>query len=144
MRTSLRKICLTSFLVLVGLGSLHADLTWDSDLTVNGPQDGGSGQWNALPSNTNWWNDALFGAPPMDVAWQNSSQAQAIFGANSNAAGTVLISSATTNTLRFMLFMPPGSGSYNISGFSTTTSKLNFAPNPMITVTDGVSATVSA
>jgi autotransporter-associated beta strand protein len=109
---------------------------------MNGPQDGGSGQWNALPSNTNWWNDV--GAPPQDVAWQNGSQAQAVFGANSNSAGTVLISINTTNTLRFMVFNSPGSGSYNISGFSTTTSKLNFAPNPMITVTDGVSATISA
>jgi autotransporter-associated beta strand protein len=144
MRISLTQFSLAGFLLFAGLGSLHADLTWDADLTVNGPQDGGSGnQWNALASNTNWWNDFL-GAPIADLAWQNSSQAQAVFGANSGAAGTVLISSATTNMLRFMVFMPPGSGSYNISGVNTTTSKLNFAPNAVITVTNDVSATVSA
>src|SRR5262245_22045975 len=139
MRTSLFKLCLAGFSFFVASQMLNAQLVWDIDTATPGPQDGGSvgsSQWNALATVTNWWNDgSVVGLPIGNVSWTNDPSATAVFGANSGAAGTVLIPAATTNTVRDIMFKSPGSGSYTINGINVTTSKLNLTNNSIITVT---------
>lgn len=138
MRTTLFASRLLALSVLIFTSTLvvrAANLTWDSDaITTSGAQDG-SGNWTTLTSNTNWWDGGA------NVTWNNATPDNAIFGANSGAAGTVTVPSTTTNTVGNITFSAPGSGSYNIAAGSSSTSKLNLSGTPTITVDSGLFAT---
>ena len=97
-------------------------LVWDTNPSGTGthPLDG-SGTWNS--SNTNWWNGSA------DVAWNDANPLTAAFGAI-GTAGTVTITGAHTNT--WLLFNPPASGNYTLSGTGS------------LTITNGIMASTSA
>ena len=97
-------------------------LVWDANPSGAGthPLDG-SGTWNS--SNTNWWSGSA------DVAWNDASPLTADFGAT-GTAGTVTVAGAHTNT--WLLFNPPASGTYTLSGAGS------------LTITNGIMANTSA
>lgn len=91
------------FGILFLLTPLHAaDLTWDADPTTASPQDG-AGVWDTT-TNT-WWDGTT------NVVWDNVTPANAVFGTNSGAAGTV--SNAVAISVGNLTFNAAGSGTYS-------------------------------
>ncbi|HSU54046.1 MAG TPA: hypothetical protein VLT36_08325 [Candidatus Dormibacteraeota bacterium] len=136
--TLLASFCLTYLATIQPL--VAATFTWDANTGTSGAQDG-AGIWRPVSSNTNWWDGTT------NVVWVNdvNSPNNAIFGANSGAAGTVSISpSGTTNSVGAITFNAPGSGNYTISGSDSSGTKLNLVNTPTITVAAGVGANITA
>ena len=77
-------------------------LTWDADPTTASPQDG-AGVWGTT-TNT-WWDGTT------NVVWDNVTPANAVFGTNSGAAGTV--SNAVAMSVGNLTFFAAGSGTYS-------------------------------
>jgi autotransporter-associated beta strand protein len=104
-----------------------ATLIFDGNTGTTGAQDG-SGNWDT--TTTDWWNGTS------DVAWDNTTPGNAVFGVNSGAAGTITVGSGinivniTNNS--------PGSGAYTIGG-----NPLTLAGNPTIYVATGTAITMS-
>ena len=125
-----------TLLLLTSLACARAaNLTWDADTALSGPQDS-IGTWVALTSNTNWWNGSG------NVTWNNATPDNAVIGAGIGAAGTVTIPSNTTNTVGNITFNT-SAGDYTIAGSSSTTSKLNLSGTPTIFVTNGQSPIIT-
>lgn len=108
--------------------ALAATYTWDADGVS--PLNDGSGNWNSS-GGTNWYSGASFGA------WGNTSSDLATFGVANGAAGAITVGSVTANGI---LFAPPGSGSYTLSGGTITLAGTNAA----ITTQTGGSATIGS
>ncbi|MGD0208397.1 MAG: pectinesterase family protein [Verrucomicrobiota bacterium] len=98
-----------------------ATLTFDGNTGTTGAQDG-SGNWDT--TTTDWWNSST------DVAWDNTTPGNAVFGVNSGAAGTITVGSGIN--VANITNNPAGSGYYTISG-----NTLTLAGNPTIYVAAG-------
>ncbi len=96
------------FVALLVCEQLHAQITWDSNTTTTGAQDG-PGTWNT--SNSNWWTGS---ANRAFVSGDNI-----IVGAGSGAAGTITVDAGGV-TAGTLTFNAPGSGSYTFTGGSIT------------------------
>jgi autotransporter-associated beta strand protein len=108
-------------------GLFAANLTWDaSGVATTSPTDG-AGTWDTTGAN---WNNGSVSA-----AWPNTNANIAVFGANNGAAGTIAVSTVTTNGLTFNA---PGSGNYTLSGGTITFS----GTTP--TITANVDATIGS
>jgi fibronectin-binding autotransporter adhesin len=121
---------------ILGSGSLYAaDLTWDSDTSTSGAQDGG-GTWTSATSNTNWWDGTT------NVSWDNVTPANAIFGSGNATSNNpvITVASSTTVNVSNMTFNSGGIGNYLIAA-GNSSSRLNFSGTPIITVASGVFAT---
>ena len=106
------------FGILFLLTPLHAaDLTWDADPTTASPQDG-AGVWDTT-TNT-WWDGTT------NVVWDNVTPANAVFGTNSGAAGTV--SNAVAISVGNLTFNAAGSGTYIITAVATNPVTLSGTP----------------
>ena len=92
-----------------GLGAQAATLSWDSDTSTPGAQDG-TGTWDIATANTNWWNGTT------NVTWNNTTPDSAIIGTNSGAAGTITL--ATNIRTGGLTFNPAGTGNYTLAGNS--------------------------
>jgi fibronectin-binding autotransporter adhesin len=90
----------------------QATLTWDSNTSTTGAQDG-AGAWNT--SNTNWWNGT---ANTSFVANDHVT-----FGAASGAAGTITVAAGGV-TAGNLIFNNAGSSSYTFSGGGITGGSL--------------------
>jgi fibronectin-binding autotransporter adhesin len=99
---------LLSFSSLLFSGVLQAQITWDSNTSTTGAQDG-AGTWNT--SNTNWWDGAS------NVSFTSGDNVT--FGAASGAAGAITVDNAGI-TAGSLTFNAPGSSSYAFSGGSIT------------------------
>ncbi len=85
-------------------------LIWDSSAGGGAPVDGG-GTWADASSGNgtnNWWDGSE------DDLWTNTAPGVATFGANSGAAGNVLLGGLVT--VAGLNFLPAGSGNYSLSG----------------------------
>ena len=115
-------------------GSLSAaTLTWDGNTAADGLQDG-AGTWNTTA--TDRWYDPL-AVPSAYRAWNNAGGDTALFGAGSEAAGTVALGTAIT--AGGLTFNAAGSGSYVISGNVLTLSNTG---TPIVNAT--VAASISS
>ena len=103
------------------------NLVWDPA----GTGTDGAGTWNA---NSLIWTNPVGGGA--DIAWRNSTNDIAIFGAGSGAAGTVTVSGTVTNG--GITFNAPGSGNYTLSGGTL------FLGNTTPTVSNKVDATIGS
>jgi fibronectin-binding autotransporter adhesin len=100
-----------SALAVLCAAASAAPLTWDADPATDGPQDG-AGTWDA--AGTNWWNGAA------NTNWTDGTPDTAIFGAAAGAAGTIAVNG--TRTIGGIVFHPPGSGAYVLTGGILTLS----------------------
>ena len=109
---------------------------WDATSGTTGIQDG-AGTW----TNFNW----LLNGSGSDVVWDNvSGPNDAVFGGGlSGTAGSVTIPASTNINVKNITFNAPFAGSYTIAAKTAATSVLNLFGTPAITVTSGVSATIS-
>jgi len=98
-----------------------ATLTFDGNTGTTGAQDG-SGNWDTTTAD--WWNGTT------DVAWDNTTPGNAVFGAGSGAAGTISVGSGIN--VANVTNNSPGSGFYTISG-----NPLTLVGNPTIYVASG-------
>src|SRR5208283_4404386 len=99
-----------------------ATLIFDGNTGTTGAQDG-AGNWDTTTAD--WWNGTT------DVAWDNTTPGNAVFGAGSGAAGTISVGSGTINVAN-ITNNPAGSGYYTISG-----NTLTLVGNPTISVAAG-------
>lgn len=122
---STQTLCL-----LLALSQARADtLVWDTNTGTDGAQDG-SGTWTATGGN--WFNSSAI--PVLqNQTWTNGYDA--VFGANSGAAGTVTINGSIT--AGNLTFNAAGSSTYTLGGTGTLT--LNNA-----TITANANAAISA
>lgn len=126
LRSGLGLLCLLSLLCLPlsGRGDVFV---WDASTLTDGPQDG-AGTWAA--GAPNWFNQTQ---ALQNQNWINGSHA--IFGAGSEAAGTITLSGALS--VGNLTFSAPGSGSYTLSGAGILTLENS-------TVTTDAAATLSS
>lgn len=100
---------LISLLLVVGAfinnKAISAILTWDSDVTSTGAQDG-DGNWGASPVNTNWW------CAPANVVWNNADADTAVLGVNS--ATNVTVTLTNNITAGGLTFSNLGAGIYTL------------------------------
>jgi autotransporter-associated beta strand protein len=98
-----------------------ATLIFDGNTGTTGAQDG-AGNWDTTTAD--WWNGAS------NVAWDNTTPANAVFGAGSGTAGTISV--GTGINVANVTNNSPGSGFYTISG-----NPLTLVGNPTISVASG-------
>lgn len=104
-----------------------APFTWTS--TGTSPLTDGAGTWNT--AGTNWFNGTTYGV------WGNTSADTATFGVGSGAAGTITVSSVTTNGITFN---NAASGNYTLSSGTITMA----GTTPTITVNASGTTTLSS
>jgi autotransporter-associated beta strand protein len=102
-------LALLAQLAAVPLASA-ATLTFDGNTSTTGAQDG-LGSWDT--TTTDWWNGST------DVAWDNTTPGNAVFGVNNGAAGTISVGSGPIYVAN-ITNNPAGSGYYTISGNTLT------------------------
>lgn len=102
-------------------------LTWDSDTTQTGAQDG-PGIWDTL--NTNWWTGTA------NTTWNSSIPNAATFGAGTGQAGTVTL--GENISCANITFNHPAAGNYTIAGGGFTLALTNRS------IAANASATISA
>jgi fibronectin-binding autotransporter adhesin len=114
-------------------------LTWDASghATSTATVTDGSGNWDTL-SSSNWFTGTG------DSAWVNGDSA--VFGNANGAAGIVTIDDPSGSvSVGTLTFNPAGSGNYTIAAAAGDSLNLSASnSNPLITVSSGVSATISA
>ncbi len=135
---SLGTCWLTAALILLLSFTASAQLTWDANTTVTGPQntDGTANTliWNTLLSN--WWNGTA------DTTWVNSTTAIAQFGTSVPTPATANAVSVTENmTLQELRFLAVTTGSivagqqYSLNG-SVAGITLDFGTNGIVSMED--------
>lgn len=129
LRLPLLSLVVASLFVPMTPSASAATFTWDA--SGGAPLNDGAGTWNSS-GGTNWFNGSTFGA------WGNTTADTAVFGAANGAAGTISLGGTITGNS--IVFNPPGSGSYTLSGGTISLG----GTNPAITVQSGVSATSSS
>ena len=133
------RICsLSAAVLLLFSSSVSAQLTWDANTTVTGPQntDGTTGtlQWNT--SNNNWWSGTA------NTSWVNSTTAIAQFGTSIPTPANSNVVSITENiTLQELRFLAVTTGTisagqqYAMNG-SVAGITLDFGTNGIVSMED--------
>ena len=118
-------------LLFLGQSASAATFTWNSN-TSGSPVDG-SGQWNTITSNTNWWNGTA------DVKWPGFSPVVFGVGAPASNPYTVDLGGSLLSSGASIIFQ---NQAYTISNGSLTLS----APTITVNSTSGgtISATINA
>ncbi|MCU0794790.1 MAG: autotransporter-associated beta strand repeat-containing protein [Akkermansiaceae bacterium] len=105
-----RWLALAATFVIPCAAVAQSTLTWDSNTTTTGAQDG-AGTWNT--SNTNWWNGTT------NVSFTGGTNVIFGAGAGAGAAGSIAVDAGGV-TAGDLTFNAPGSGSYAFTGGSIT------------------------
>lgn len=114
--TTTRVLFIAAALLLVSWTSpvTGQTLTWDSDTTQTGAQDG-PGVWNTL--NTNWWTGTA------NTSWNSAIPNAATFGAGAGQAGTITL--GENIICGNITFNHPAAGNYTIDGTGFTLALTN-------------------
>ena len=124
-RTTGQWLAACAAVMLAAGTTLAGTYTWDA--SGGAPLNDGTGNWNATGGN-NWSPDggATYGA------WGNTITDIAVFGVANGAGGTITVGTVNANGI---IFNPPGSGNYTLSGGTITLD----GTTPTITVNTNVS-----
>ena len=114
----------------VNLSVTVGTLVWDNNPATTGAQDG-SGAWNLATAN--WWNGTT------NLVWSATLPINTIFGAGSDAAGTITLGANVT--AGNLAFNAASSGNYTIAGGGYT---LTLANTPVVNVANNLAPTISA